>query len=231
MWAKHRMGRSANKPSGSIRSNSMLSATQYCALALILSLVLSSCAFFLPNSALGWLVLADLLLVVHGLYLKNKITALLRLGLVQLALTLPLYYLLHGEAQLLDGVIVVLRVFLAMLPGWWLSSTQSPERLGEVLSWGLPAKWAFVIAASIGLLPYMLQETKEIYAIQCLRGANITPKALRNPKNWPELIYCVVLPVLIQLLKLSKQMAQAAKLRHFGKVNQPTHWPATREDE
>ncbi|MGS0674104.1 energy-coupling factor transporter transmembrane component T [Shewanella sp. 125m-1] len=226
MWAKHRIGRRANKHSGL-----SLSATQYCALALVLSLVLSSSAFFLPNTGLIWLVLVDLILVAHGLYLKNKIIALLRLGLVQLALTLPLYYLLHGEAQLLEGVIVVLRVFLAMLPGWWLSSTQSPERLGEVLSWGLPAKWAFVIAASIGLLPYMLQETKEIYAIQCLRGANITPKALRNPKNWPELIYCVVLPVLIQLLKLSKQMAQAAKLRHFGKVNQPTHWPATREDK
>ncbi|GIU30823.1 energy-coupling factor transporter transmembrane component T [Shewanella sp. MBTL60-007] len=226
MWAKRGAHRGVNKHSGSL-----LSATQYCALALLLSLVLSSSAFFLPASALGALIIIDLLLVIHGLYLKNKITALLKVAAAQLALTLPLYYLLHGEAQLFDGVIVVLRVFLAMLPGWWLSSTQSPERLGEVLSWGLPAKWAFVIAASIGLLPYMMQETKEIYAIQCLRGANITPKALRNPKNWPELVYCVLLPVLIQLLKLSKQMAKAAKLRHFGKVNKPTHWPTPREDK
>ncbi len=219
-------GRKANK-----MAVFRISATQYCALALLLSLVLSSGAFFLPNSALGWLILVDALLVIHGVYLKNKISALLRLGVAQLALTLPLYYLIHGEGQMLEGVIVVLRVFLALLPGWWLSATQKPERIGEVLSWGLPAKWAFVIAASIGLLPYMLQETKEIYAIQCLRGANITPKALRNPKNWPELIYCVVLPVLIQLLKLSKQMATAAKLRHFGCVSKPTHWPAKREEE
>ncbi|GIU14516.1 MULTISPECIES: energy-coupling factor transporter transmembrane component T [unclassified Shewanella] len=225
MWAKGRARQGVRSATG------LLSATQYCALALVLSLVLSSSAFFLPDNALAGLIALDLLLVIHGLYLKNNISALLKLGLAQLALTLPLYYLLHGEAKLFEGVIVVLRVFLAMLPGWWLSSTQSPERLGEVLSWGLPAKWAFVIAASIGLLPYMLQETKEIYAIQCLRGANITPKALRNPKNWPELVYCVLLPVLIQLLKLSKQMAKAAKLRHFGKVNKPTHWPSTREDK
>ncbi len=226
MWAKGRVRKGASRS-----ATGLFSATQYCALALILSLVLSSSAFLLPDSGLIWLIALDLLLVIHGLYLKNKIGALLKLGIAQLALTLPLYYLLHGEAKLFEGVIVVLRVFLAMLPGWWLSSTQSPERLGEVLSWGLPTKWAFVIAASIGLLPYMLQETKEIYAIQCLRGANITPKALRNPKNWPELVYCVLLPVLIQLLKLSKQMAKAAKLRHFGKVNKPTHWPSTREDK
>ena len=127
MWAK-RTATGAKKPLGTL-----LTATQYCAFALVLSLVLSSCAFFLPNSGLGWLLLVDGILVIHGLYLKNKITALLRVGVIQLALTLPLYYLLHGEAQLLDGAIVVLRVFLAMLPGWWLSSTQSPERLGEVL--------------------------------------------------------------------------------------------------
>lgn len=223
MWAKERKG--VRQP------YFRFSASHYCAAALLLSLVLSSGAFFLPNSALGWLIVIDAILVLHCVYLKNKVSALLRIGLAQLAVTLPLYYLIHGENQLLEGVIVVLRVFLALLPGWWLSATQKPERIGEVLSWGLPAKWAFVIAASIGLLPYMLQETKEIYAMQCLRGANITPKALRNPKNWPELIYCVVLPVLIQLLKLSKQMAKAAKLRHFGSVAKPTHWPATREEE
>lgn len=226
MWVKRNTAQHGHKVSSRI-----LNATHYCAFALLVSLVLSSSAFLLPNSALAGLMVAELLLVFHGLYLKQKLTALIRLGLVQLAVTLPLYYLLHGEEQLLDGMIVVLRVFLAILPGWWLSSTQRPERLGEVLSWGLPAKWAFVIAASIGLLPYMTQETKEIYAMQCLRGANITPKALKNPKNWPELIYCVVLPVLIQLLKLSKQMAKAARLRHFGKVSKPTHWPTTREDK
>ncbi|MFS1425489.1 energy-coupling factor transporter transmembrane component T [Shewanella sp. 10N.286.48.B5] len=226
MWARRNMGTQASK-----QCCFMPSATQYCALALLLSVGLSSSAFFLPDSGLVWLLLVDFLLVLNGLYLKNSLTSLLKLAVVQLAVTLPLYYVLHGQAQLFEGVIVVLRVFLAMLPGWWLSSTQRPERLGEVLCWGLPSKWAFVISASIGLMPFMLQETKEIYAIQCLRGANISAKALRNPKNWLELINCVLLPVLIQLLKLSKQMATAAKLRHFGKAAKATHWPSTGEDK
>ncbi|WP_076542145.1 energy-coupling factor transporter transmembrane protein EcfT [Shewanella sp. UCD-KL21] len=229
MWARGQ--RDGKRHQQAKFTASKLSSSHYCALALLLSVVLSSCAFFLPDSGLAWLFMVDMLLVIHGLYLKNKITALLRIALVQLAVTLPFYYLFHGDGQLFEGMLVVLRVFLALLPGWWLSSTQPPERLGEVLCWGLPAKWAFVIAASIGLLPFMLQETKEIYAMQRLRGANISPKALRNPKNWPEVIHCVLLPVLIQLLKLSKQMATAAKFRHFGKAPKPTHWPSTREDK
>ncbi len=202
-----------------------------CAFALILSLLLASCAFFVPSSALWILVSINAGLIAHGLVLKKKITMLLRLAAVQFITTMGLYYLFYGESQLLDGAVVVLRVLLAMLPGWWLSSTQSPERLGEVLSWLLPHKWAFVIAASLSLLPFMSQELKEIYQIQCMRGARITPKALRNPKNWPEFIYCVLLPLLIQLLKLSKQMALSARLRHFGSRDSVTHWPSTRDDK
>lgn len=202
-----------------------------CAFALLLSLLLASSAFFVPSSALWILVSINAGLIAHGLLLKKKITMLLRLAAVQFITTMGLYYLFYGESQLLDGAVVVLRVLLAMLPGWWLSSTQSPERLGEVLSWMLPHKWAFVIAASLSLLPFMSQELKEIYQIQCMRGARITPKALRNPSNWPEFIYCVLLPLLIQLLKLSKQMALSAKLRHFGSSNHVTHWPSTRDNK
>lgn len=202
-----------------------------CAFALLLSLLLASSAFFVPSSVLWILVSINAGLIAHGLLLKKKITMLLRLAAVQFITTMGLYYLFYGESQLLDGAVVVLRVLLAMLPGWWLSSTQSPERLGEVLSWLLPHKWAFVIAASLSLLPFMSQELKEIYQIQCMRGARITPKALRNPSNWPEFIYCVLLPLLIQLLKLSKQMALSAKLRHFGRGDHVTHWPLTRDDK
>ncbi|MBR9727314.1 energy-coupling factor transporter transmembrane component T family protein [Shewanella intestini] len=206
------------------------SAKHYCFAALVVSIVLASCAFFLPAKALLGLVIVDIALVLHAMYLKQKTFILIKMGLMQLLVTLPFYYFIHGSASLFDGFIVVLRVFLAILPGWWLSHTQRPERLGEVLCWWLPAQWSFVIAASIGLLPYIIKETKEIYTIQCLRGARITPKALRNPKNWCELIYCVLLPMLIELLKLSKQMAQAAQLRHFGHNKTPTHWPDTPDE-
>ncbi|MGZ0788162.1 CbiQ family ECF transporter T component, partial [Pseudomonas saponiphila] len=120
-------------------------------------------------------------------------------------------------------------IILATIPGWWLCITAAPERIGEVLSAFLPTKWAFVVAASLSLLPYMADEIREIYQIQCLRGARITPKALRNPKNWSELVYCVLFHVLIQLLKLSRQMAVAAQRRHFVLAQRPPQWHSPRD--
>lgn len=204
--------------------------TQRCGLALLLVFVLSACAFLLPAAALVPLALVNVILVGHGIYCGGQISGVLKLAAVQLTMTLSLYLLLHGMAQLFQGVVVVARIILATLPGWWLCVTIAPERIGEVLSGFLPSKWAFVVAASLGLLPYMAAEIKEIYQIQRLRGAKITLRDLRHPKNWSELVYCVLFPVLIQLLKLSRQMAIAAQCRHFGRHQDPTHWHAPREE-
>lgn len=204
--------------------------TQRCGLALLLVFVLSASAFLAPAAALVPLALVALVLVCHGMYRGGKIGGVLTLAAVQLTMTLSLYLLLHGMAQLSQGVVVVARIILATLPGWWLCVTVAPERIGEVLSGFLPSKWAFVVAASLSLLPYMTSEIKEIYQIQRLRGAKIAPRDLRHPKNWSELVYCVLFPVLIQLLKLSRQMAIAAQCRHFGRYQHPTHWHAPREE-
>ncbi len=192
--------------------------------SILLALVLSSCAFLLPDQFLITLCVFNAILIMHGLSRKGSIAALIQIFTVQLGITMTLYYLLHGQGQMIQGLIAVLRVMLAFIPGWWLSVTSAPEKIGRVLTWVLPAKWAFVIGASLGLLPFMIKEAREIYQVQCLRGARITSRALRNPRNWHELVTCVLLPLLIQLLKLSKQMATAAQLRYYGTQDKPTHW-------
>ncbi|MEC4727574.1 energy-coupling factor transporter transmembrane protein EcfT [Shewanella sp. D64] len=192
--------------------------------ALILALVLSSGAFFIAEEYLLGLIICNLALIIHGVYRRGDFWVIGRVFFAQLVITLSLYYLMHGKEQLVEGATVVLRVLMAFIPGWWLSVTCLPEKIAEVLAWILPVKWAFVIAASLSLLPTMTREIREIYQIQCLRGARITPKALKDPRNWSELIHCVIFPLLIQLLKLSKQTAMAAQLRHFGKHKKPTHW-------
>lgn len=202
--------------------------TTLCALSLFLVCVLSTCAFVLPSDLLLPLAAVNGLLVLHGLARRGSIMGVLKLGVIQLTITLSLYLILYGIEHLALGAVVVGRIILATIPGWWLCITAAPERIGEVLSAFLPSKWAFVMAASLSLLPYMAEEVREIYRIQCLRGARITPKALRNPKNWSELVYCVLFPVLIQLLKLSSQMAIAAQSRHFGLHQRPTHWHSPR---
>lgn len=202
--------------------------TVFCALALLLTCVLSACAFILPADLLLPLVVVNSLLVLHGLMHRGSIWGVIKFGIIQLTITFSLYLMFYGLDHLGQAAVVVGRIILATIPGWWLCITVVPERIGEVLSIFLPNKWAFVIAASLNLLPYMTEEIREIYQIQCLRGARITPRALRNPRNWPELVYCVIFPVLIQLLKLSRQMAVAAQCRHFGKRSCVTHWHSPR---
>ncbi|MGL5358698.1 MAG: energy-coupling factor transporter transmembrane component T [Shewanella sp.] len=201
-----------------------------CALSLVLVCVLSACAFVLPSPWLWPLVVVNALLVLHGLQRRGSLRGILIFSAVQLAFTLTGYLVFYGSGQLAEGAVVVLRLVLATLPGWWLCITAAPERIGEVLSALLPSKWAFVVAASLRLLPYMAAEMREIYQLQCLRGARITPRALRHPKNWPELVYCVLFPVLIELLTLSRQLAIAAKTRHFGAKARPTHWHTPRDN-
>ncbi|MEI6859266.1 MAG: energy-coupling factor transporter transmembrane component T [Shewanella sp.] len=194
------------------------------AVSLLLVLILSSAAFFVPNSYLPILCFISGILVLHGLLLKGNIGVIGRVFIVQLVVTMSLYYLLHGQSKMAQGLIAVLRILLVFIPGWWLSVTTVPEKIAQVLTWVLPVKWAFVIGASISLLPFMTKEIREIYQVQCLRGANITPKALRDPRHWQELMTCVVFPLLIQLLKLSQQMAISAQIRYYGRTKKPTHW-------
>ncbi|QDF77309.1 cobalt ABC transporter permease [Shewanella marisflavi] len=197
----------------------------WCALAIFLVLALSGGAFLVPQGWLLYLGLTNALLLLQGRYFGGRLKGLAVIFISQLVITSLLYLLLHGAARLPEGVIAVTRILLAMIPGWWLSIVCAPQRIGEVLSYCLPSKWAFVLGACFGLLPYLGQEAREIYQMQVMRGAKIQPKALWRPQNWQELIYCVLYPLLIQLLKLSKQMATAAKLRQFGRARKPTHWP------
>ncbi|KFZ37587.1 cobalt ABC transporter permease [Shewanella mangrovi] len=192
--------------------------------AMVLALLLSSAAFFVPQVYLPWLAGIDALLVLHGVINKGNLGGLLRYILLQLLFTMVLYLAIHGGNQVGQGVMAVARILLALLPGWWLTSTVSAEAIGELLSKVMPSKWAFVIVASINLLPFMVNEAREIYQLQLLRGARISPKQLLNPRNWSELCYCVLFPLLVQLLKLAQQTATAARARHFGHKSRRTHW-------
>ncbi|QSX35369.1 cobalt ABC transporter permease [Shewanella avicenniae] len=195
---------------------------------MLLALLLSSAAFFLPDAQLPWLVLVNALLVLHGVINKGRISGLIRYIAMQLVFTVVLYLAIHGGNQVGQGLLAVARIFLAVVPGWWLTHSVSGEAIGELLSKFMPSKWAFVAVASLNLLPFMMNEAREIYQLQLLRGARIAPKQLLNPRNWSELCYCVLFPLLVQLLKLAQQTAIAARARHFGHKLRRTHWRLAR---
>ncbi|WP_285164919.1 energy-coupling factor transporter transmembrane component T [Shewanella goraebulensis] len=196
-----------------------------CGLAIIFSIALSSSAFLVPTEQLVYLVLTNLGLLIHAWFRKARLKPLLKLFVIQSVMTVGLYFLFYGSVRVIEAMIVVLRIILVMLPSWWLASTQTAQHMSQILCLLLPNKWAFVITTSIKLLPFITQEVRDIYHIQCLRGAHIAPKNLVNPFNWAELIRCVLFPLLIQLLSLSKHIAKSAQQRHFDKHSKHTHWP------
>lgn len=65
--------------------------------ALSLALILSSSAFFIPQDYLLALIVCDIVLVIHGVFRRGDFWVLGRVFLVQLAITLTLYYLIHGK--------------------------------------------------------------------------------------------------------------------------------------
>ena len=226
VWVKQRQSGASLASSSRIDSGHfVVRSPLLCAVCMLFCLSLSSSAFLLATHLLPLIIIVNAVLFMHGYFLGGKFKGLLLMFSTQLAITVSLYLLLHDSERVAEAVIAVVRIFLAIVPGWWLAMTCAPHRIGEVLSWFLPHKWAFVMAASFSLLPHMSRELKEIYQMQVMRGACIRPKDLCRPKNWSELIYCVLYPLLILLLKLSKQMALAAQLRRFGQHEKPTHWP------
>ncbi|WP_228730387.1 energy-coupling factor transporter transmembrane component T [Shewanella yunxiaonensis] len=194
------------------------------AAAMLLVTLLSSAAFLAPQSSLLYLAFINLLLLVHGLIKRGDIRGIIRYIVLQLGFTLLLYALIHGGKQMNQGAWAVARMLLALLPGWWLTVVIKPQLIGVVLAKVMPAQWAFVVAASINLLPFMTNELRDIYQLQLLRGARIAPRQLLNPLNWYELAYCVIFPLFVQLLKLAQQTATAARSRHFGSQPQVTYW-------
>jgi len=93
----------------------------------------------------------------------------------------------------------------------------------------LPARSAFVLAASLKFLPLLLSEISNIYEAQLLRGARILPRDLLWPRNWPDLLHCLIAPSVVQALELADNIARAARAREFGRLRQRTCWSGDRE--
>lgn len=190
----------------------------------LLVLVLTSLAFVVERSELAPLAIASAILLLHALWLGASARGIALFFVMQLTLTSVLYLILHDATYLPNALEAVVRLILATIPAWWLSHIVVPEQIAKIFNHVMPHRWAFIVSISLRVLPHLANKLAEVYQVQVLRGARITPKDLRKPSNWPELVQCVIFPVLIHTLLLSKQIALAAKCRHFGYSCRPTTW-------
>ncbi|MBV7316033.1 energy-coupling factor transporter transmembrane protein EcfT [Shewanella sp. NIFS-20-20] len=187
-----------------------------------MSLSLSILAFMAPEAGL-----VPLTIISTGLLWQVRSAGgwrgLVQLFLVQMLLTQALYVLLYGPQLWWQASVIVWRLMLALVPGWWLAHRYAPEQTGAVFAKCLPRQWAFVLSAALSMLPYIACEAKEIWQIQRLRGAKVSLKHLRHPRHWREFFQCVLFPLLIALLKLARESADAAHCRHFHSHHQAKH--------
>ncbi|QYK05407.1 energy-coupling factor transporter transmembrane protein EcfT [Shewanella zhangzhouensis] len=195
-----------------------------CGLAILGTLGMSMLALMSPPVWLWLPGLAGLAMAIDGSRFASP-RPLVLLFVWQWLLTSAIYGLFWGSERLGEAALVALRLLLAFLPPWYLAIRFAPERLGAFFANWLSPRWAFVLSASINALPFVLSEARDIYRLQRLRGARIGAKDLVNPLNWQELVHTVISPLLIELLKLSRRQALAAKSRGFGQSANPSHWP------
>jgi energy-coupling factor transporter transmembrane protein EcfT len=194
---------------------------------LLLCLFLSICAFVARTPILlAILSLADVLLLVcmsarpfFQLWREG------RMFIFQTAIIVTLYLIRYGHKGALPGLMVSWQIFLAFLPGIILMSTVSQSKIIHALSRIMPVKLAFVLSMSLNFMPLLISEFKHTYEAQVLRGARILPKELMRPWNWPDFVLCLLVPVIVRTLSVSKEIAIAAQIRNFGINDQRTCWP------
>lgn len=167
-----------------------------------------------------------LLISVHSFGLRS-----LRRGAVfflsQTAMIVVLYLIRFGWTMdaAWSGFRISWQLFLAFLPSFIFVETTPQPRIVQTLTYVMSHRTAFVMATCLKFLPLLLHEIRSIYEGQVMRGARIRPQDLAKPWNWPEVIHCLLVPAIIQSMKLAGDIALAARARDFGVNRDRTCWP------
>lgn len=198
--------------------------------ALLLCFVLSLGAIVARSpQVLGVLTLANGVLLLVQRCERRTLKRGVRLLVLQGGVVTGLYLLRYGAEGLLPGLRISWQLLLVFIPGLFLLTGATTSSLARALGRVLPARSAFVLAVSLRFLPLLLAEISAIYEAQLLRGARILPRDLVSPRNWPDLLHCLIAPAVVQALELADNIARAARAREFGCLRERTCWPGNEE--
>ncbi len=154
----------------------------------------------------------------------------LRWLLLNLALVVALYALRYGWPQgLLPGASTGLKVLLFFLPGALFIRTTQMASLGRELRWLLPRPLSFLLFTSLRFVPFFARELREIAMAQRLRGARLAPRQLADPRNWGDVVRCLLLPLMVRALQTAQDAADSAQARGFSLQAKPPPGAKTKE--
>jgi len=192
----------------------------------VIALLLCFLAFGAKQAgSLAWLSGADSVFLLLRRPGRRFLRRMLKAACWQAALIVGLYCLRFGYAEgWLAGLTTSWQLSLAFLPGAVFIETVPEHLITGMLNDVMPSRPAFVLATCLNFIPMVVAEARRIYEGQVLRGARILPRDLANPRNWPEMLNCLVVPMMIHSMKLAQEIALAAKARDFGKLRKRTSW-------
>jgi len=174
--------------------------------------------------------LGALVLVTLCYYLAARLTFRdlwrdIRLFMFQAALIVPLYCLVHGISKgLWPGIRISTQIILFYLPGAVFLRTTRTAEVMQGLRRIVPYRLSFLVFVSVRFVPFFFREIAEISAAQRLRGARLLPRQQLDPRNWPDLFNCLLLPLMVRALKLADEVAQSAEARGFGAHRERTFY-------
>jgi len=191
--------------------------------------VLSALAFGARNTlTLVMLSVVDFALIIA---LRGSLRPFLketRFFVIQTAVISALYFFRYGYPEgLWPGLRTSWQLLLAFTPGIILMKTVPQHKLIAALERFIPYRLAFTISTSLRFIPLLITEAKSIWEAQVLRGGRILRRDLLNPFAWPDFVHCVLVPVIVQGLRIAGEVSHAATARGFGLNNTRTHWRGT----
>ncbi len=176
------------------------------------------------------LELLALVLVTLAWYFAARLTPLdlwqdIRFFVFQAAIVIALYCLLHGVAKgLWPGIRTSVQIILFYIPGAVLLRTTRTGELMKGMRRILPYRLVFLVFVSIRFVPFFLRELEEITAAQRLRGAQLLPRHMVNPRTWGDLFNCLLLPLMVRALKTAADVSLSAEAREFGARRERTYF-------
>lgn len=178
--------------------------------------------------------LAALTLVTLGYYLLARLTLGdlwrdVRLFMFQAALVIPLHCLMQGVANgAWPGVRISTQIILFYLPGVVFLRTTRTADVMAGLRRIIPYRLSFLVYVSVRFVPFFFRELREITAAQRLRGARLLPRQQLDPRNWPDLFHCLLLPLMVRALRCADDVARSAESRSFGQSRERTFYQPER---
>ncbi|MCB2214074.1 energy-coupling factor transporter transmembrane protein EcfT [bacterium] len=203
----------------------------------LLSLILVIAAVLLVDSLLGYsimLVFTAVLILLSGISLNTALNSVNRLYWFFILILLMNTVFYNPEnawvsfwifnpslAGLMQGIDVVLRVFLVLVISNVLTSTTAPmeitnalERLMSPLSFiGIPTEQiAMILSVAIQFIPTLSEETDMIRKAQMARGARFDSKKLTEKA---EAVMPLVIPIFFAAFKRADELSLAMEARGY----------------